>query len=143
MHGWLSIVVIILAGLTALYVLKMDGLRSGELRGWEGFADFIESGSGSLESGGIPEQPLAAVDQGVLLSDMMTVQTGLSGYSAGDCASVDKTRELELDGQYIQRTNNYKRDYPDNCSAPLSELVGSVYKPKDGVGMTVPCGGQC
>jgi hypothetical protein len=142
MHGWLSIVVIILAGLTALYVLKMEGLQSVP-RGWEGFADFIESGSGSLESGGFPEQPLAAVDQGVLLSDMMSVQTGLSGYGAKECASNDKTRELELDGQYIQRTNNYKRDYPDNCSAPLSELVGSVYKPKDGVGMTVPCGGTC
>jgi hypothetical protein len=141
MHGWLSIVAIILAGLTALYVIKMDGLRPAP-RGYEGFADFIGS-SGEGYAGSEPDVPLAIFTQGLPLADMLGVQSGLTGMDARDCASIDRVRELELDGQYVQRTNNYRRDYPDNCSAPLSELVGSIYKPKNGVGMTVPCGGQC
>jgi hypothetical protein len=141
MHGWLSIVTIILAGLTALYVIQMDSLRSSGPRGWEGFADFIGS-SGEGYAGSEPDVPLAVFTQGLPLADMLGVQSGLSGLDARGCAATDRTRELELDGQYVQRTNNYRRDYPDNCSAPLSELVTSVYKPKDGVGMTVPCGGQ-
>ena len=142
MHEWLSIVAVILAGLTALYVLQMDGLRSGHVKPWEGFADFIGT-SGDGYAGAEPDVPLAVFNQGLPLADMLAVQSGLTGMDASRCASADKARELELDGQYVQRTNNYKRDYPDNCSAPLSELVTSVYKPKDGVGLTVPCAGQC
>jgi hypothetical protein len=137
MHGWLSIVAIILAGLTALYVLKMDSLRPVE-----GFADFIGAGVDGY-SCSEPDVQLAMFTQGLPLADMLATQTGLTSMDASRCASVDKARELELDGQYVQRTNNYRRDYPDNCSAPLSELVNAVYKPKDGMGMTVPCGGQC
>lgn len=139
MHGWLSIVAVILAGLTALYIIKMDGRQP---RGYEGFADFIGN-SGNGYAGAEPDVPLAVFNQGLPLADMLATQTGLTGMDAEGCASVDKAREMELDGQYIQRTNNYKRDYPDNCSSPLSELVGSVYKPKDGVGLVVPCAGQC
>jgi hypothetical protein len=142
MHEWLSIVTIILAGLTALYVIKMDGVSPSPVKPWEGFADFIGT-SGDGYAGAEPDVPLAVFTQGLPLSDMLTIQTGLTGFNANQCASIDKARELELDGQYVQRTNNYKRDYPDNCSAPLSELVGSVYKPKDGVGLVVPCAGQC
>ena len=49
---------------------------------------------------------------------------------------------MELNGQYVQRTNNYRREYPDNCSAPLNEFVGAVYKPV-AVGAKVPCGDRC
>ncbi len=140
MHGWMSIVAIILAALTALYVLKMDDVKAAPV-GWEGFV--TGSGDRAGPEGDAPEQPLAAVDQGLPLADMLPVETGLRPAGAGECANQDRTREMELGGQYVQRTNNYKRDYPDNCSAPLSELVGAVYKPADGVGLTVPCGGQC
>lgn len=30
-------------------------------------------------------------------------------------------------GNYLQRTNNYKRAAPDSCSAPKHELVGNFY----------------
>ena len=139
MHGWLSIVAIILAGLTALYIIKMDELRPMKR---EGFADFIGSSDNGY-AGSEPDVPLAMFTQGLPLADMLTIQSGLSSLDARGCASIDRVRELELDGQYVQRTNNYKRDYPDNCSAPLSEMVGSIYKPKDGVGLVVPCAGQC
>lgn len=77
------------------------------------------------------------------LSDMLPEQQGLTDYGAAEVAAIDRSRQLELGGQYVQRTNNYRRDYPDNWSAPLSDFVGSIYKPKDGVGLTVPCAGQC
>ncbi len=131
---------IILAALTALYVLKMDGVTTQPV-GWESFV--AGSGAAAGPEGESPEQPLAAVDQGLPLADMLGVQTGLRALDARGCAEEDRAREMEMGGQYVQRTNNYKRDYPDNCSAPLSELVGAVYKPAGGVGLTVPCAGQC
>jgi len=42
--------------------------------------------------------------------------------------SLKKTRNL------LQRTNNYKREHPDSCSAPNHEFVGTFYTPFDGVG---------
>ena len=79
----------------------------------------------------------------VLLKDFMKVKTGLTSATAKSCMDQDKARQGELGGQYVQRTNNYRRDYPDNCSAPRSEYVGSVYEPKHGVGLSVPCEGSC
>jgi hypothetical protein len=77
------------------------------------------------------------------LSDFLTPNMQLSRLDAASCAAQDRSRELEPVGQYVQRTNNYRRDYPDNCSAPFTELVGSFYNPIDGFGLTVPCGGLC
>jgi hypothetical protein len=86
---------------------------------------------------------IAEVHAGPLLGDMLTVKTGLTPYDAQACAEIDRARQMELGGQYVQRTNNYRRDYPDNCSASRPDFVGSVYVPKDGVGLTVPCAGEC
>jgi len=122
--------------ITAAYVLQMSSKDYG-LPESEGFMDYIS----------MPSQPsdkLASVDQGLPLSDFLPVHIGLSGLSAGDCAATDSTRQTELGGQYVQRTNNYRREYPDNCSAPLSDFVGGVYQPKKGgVGRVVPCNGLC
>jgi hypothetical protein len=81
----------------------------------------------------------------VLMKDTIKVQkkVGLGNLSASSCAAQDRTRQAELGGQYIQRTNNYRRDYPDNCSAPLTDFVDSIYEPADGVGLTLPFAGQC
>ena len=121
--SWMVIVAIIILGLTAAYGHTMAGLQ-----GMETFADY---------------RPGTGVDTDALLSDFITTRQGLTGYTAEACAAVDRAREMELGGQYTQRTNNYRRDYPDNCSAPLSEFVGSTYEPSDGVGLTVPCAGEC
>jgi hypothetical protein len=79
--------------------------------------------------------------QQVLLDRNLDV--GLGTLDAASCAAIDQSRELELDGQYVQRTNNYRRQYPDTCSAPFTEFVGSVYKEKRDVGLGVPCKGKC
>jgi hypothetical protein len=135
--AWVVIVALILLALTALYSMEMAKLG----RPFELFADYI----GSVARPGLDTTDVALADFAAppLLGDFLTEQPGLTEYTAACCAAVDRAREMELGGQYTQRTNNYKRDYPDNCSAPLTELVGSVYAPKDGVGLTVPCAGSC
>lgn len=152
--SWLVIVALLLIGLTWLYTRAIGR----DLPGYEGFLDYFEvEARGAGPDGVAPE--MAAVNAGPLLDSMLTPQAGLSGLTAGACYAQDRAVELQLGGQYAQRTNNYRRDYPDNCSAPLSDFVDSMYRPaqlasndgitapryrsRDGVGLTVPCAGQC
>lgn len=73
---------------------------------------------------------LADFNQGLPLSDMLTTRTGLSALDSKQCADEDSSRILEPVSNYGQQTNNYRRNYPDNCSAPLTEFVGAFYQPK-------------
>jgi hypothetical protein len=50
--------------------------------------------------------------------------------TAGCCNETDFEARTNLTGNYLQRTNNYKRGYPDNCSAPLHEFTLRFYKPE-------------
>jgi hypothetical protein len=123
MNTFFAVVAIITGCLYFLQFMGGHGLRSR----WEYF-----SGGGSI----------ADFNAGLLLQDILPSQPGLSGMGAMDCAAADTSRQGELGGQYVQRTNNYRRDYPDTCSAPLTEFVGSVYKPME-LGRVVPCDGLC
>jgi hypothetical protein len=49
--------------------------------------------------------------------------------TSGCCHATDFEQRTDLTGNFIQRTNNYKRGYPDTCSAPL-EFVTAFYKTK-------------
>jgi hypothetical protein len=142
---WLIVVALALIVIAAAYVLQMRGSDYG-------FPDregFLSGGSKTKED---QEDPLqaegsveeAAFHQGLPLSDFLETKTGVTTLGAGDCAAADSARQMELGGQYVQRTNNYQREYPDHCSSLLSDFVGGFYKPKyGGVGMTVPCDGLC
>lgn len=44
------------------------------------------------------------------------------------CYATDTEAYLSKVGNYRQLTNNYKREYPDNCSAPRHEMVLNFYK---------------
>lgn len=44
------------------------------------------------------------------------------------CYGKDFQNRIQLTGNYIQRTNNYKRANPDSCSAPFHELVNNFYE---------------
>jgi hypothetical protein len=139
----LLVIAIILIALTWMYSRQMS-----QLQGVESYADYISAqptsqGPDGAGDGIGPE--LAQFGQGLPLSDFLTPKErmGVSNYDAEGCAGVDKARQLELGGQYVQRTNNYRHTYPDNCSSPLSDFVGSIYKPVDAVGETVPCDGLC
>jgi hypothetical protein len=65
-----------------------------------------------LEDNGLPERRIAA------------------GPTSQHCFVMDYARNYERAGSYAQRTNNYKRAYPDSCSAPNHDLVLDFYKAK-------------
>ena len=123
--------------------MQMDRVstRSRPLTVSEAYVDYITALEGAPPDSFLPE---AAFPEGpqVALKDFMKVKTGLTSAGAKSCMDQDKARQGEVGGQYVQRTNNYRRDYPDNCSAPRSEFVGSVYEPV-GLGLSVPCDGSC
>jgi hypothetical protein len=65
-----------------------------------------------------------------LLSDVLqnAPRDTIGCLRAGCCNETDFEARTNLTGNYIQRTNNYKRDYPDNCTGPLHEFTMSFYK---------------
>ena len=126
--------------LVAFFITQLKGLTK------EGFVSYLLAPSQKIPGNGIEGVMSDGLQdfpngQQVLLD--RTLDVGLGNLGAAGCAAIDQSRELELDGQYVQRTNNYRRQYPDNCSAPLTEFVGSVYKEKRDVGLGVPCKGRC
>ena len=56
------------------------------------------------------------------------------------CYKSDLGEALKLTGNYLQRTNNYRRTNPDDCSAPNHEFVGTFYDVSGGIGQTPPTG---
>jgi hypothetical protein len=52
----------------------------------------------------------------------------ISCVNSRSCYAASFDRFLEKTGNLRQITNNYKRGYPDSCSAPSQELVLSFYK---------------
>lgn len=60
-----------------------------------------------------------------------------SKVTAQSCFMGNFERLLEPVGNYRQMTNNFKHGYPDSCTSPFHELVGSFYK-SDGMRVNVP-----
>lgn len=66
-----------------------------------------------------------------LLADEMSpprVNETISCVNSRSCYATDFERMVSKTGNYRQWTNNYKRGYPDSCSAPYQELVLNFYK---------------
>ena len=66
-----------------------------------------------------------------LLNDVMPpprLNESLSCVNSRSCYAADFQRMVAKTGNYKQLTNNYKRAYPDSCSAPMQELVLNFYK---------------
>ncbi len=73
-----------------------------------------------------------------LLGDEMSpprVEESISCVNSRSCYASDFQRMISKTGNYRQMTNNYKRGYPDSCSAPYQELVLNFYKTD---GMPIP-----
>jgi hypothetical protein len=51
----------------------------------------------------------------------------LSTLTRPECYIADNEQKMSKIGNFSQITNNYKRKYPDHCSAPFLELVSSFY----------------
>jgi hypothetical protein len=66
-----------------------------------------------------------------LLGDEMSpprAKESISCVNSRSCYATDFERMVSKTGNYRQMTNNYKRGYPDSCSAPYQELVLNFYK---------------
>jgi len=135
----LLLVTLTILVITTAYVLQMSGRDYGFPEGYANYEKEVVMFE-PVATG--PD--LADATQGLLLADMLKPSKGVTKTTARGCAEEDSERQTELGGQYVQRTNNYRRKYPDNCSSPLSEFVGAFYEPKQGaVGSVVPCNGSC
>ncbi len=81
-----------------------------------------------------------------LLSDFIPIQSDNEAQNAWSkipsqtCLKHDDGEKLKPLANYHQRTNNYIRTNPDDCSAPFHEMLGTFYKPTLGVGQTAPSG---
>jgi hypothetical protein len=136
---WLGIFALVLVIIVWFYSREVAGQCA--IVHMENYSDFIAN-RGPTDLGTGVEPDLATFGQGLPLADFLKPTTSLTRLDARGCAEEDRARQMEPGGQFVQRTNNYRRDYPDNCSAPRSEFVGAIYAPKDGVGLSVPCD-QC
>lgn len=135
--GWFLFLTLFLIALTLVY-----GAYSQPAKKTEGYVDYTETHAFTAD--GLASGEAADFRQGLPLADMLVPATGLTNLGAAGCAAADSARQAELGGQYVQRTNNYRREYPDHCSSLFSDFVGAFYKPKEGgVGLTVPCNGDC
>ena len=114
--------------ITAAFVLHMTDIEE----------PFVNANPREREREREGSADLAEFGQGLPLSDFLIVQTGVTRLGASDCANTDSARQMELGGQYVQRTNNYRRGYPDHCSSLRSDFVGGFYQPKEG-GVGLPC----
>jgi hypothetical protein len=136
---WLIVLGLLLCVISGIYMMRIkSSVRP------EGFVDYIDP---TIQSEWIPDGVMPDVanfpsGEQVLMKDSRKLQskTGFRTLTAATCAEQDPSRQMELGGQYIQRTNNYLHQNPDSCSAPMTEFVNSIYEPMDGF---VPCAGQC
>lgn len=72
--------------------------------------------------------------------DTEQARARFGGITSQICLGQDASEALKPVHNYLQRTNNYKRDHPDSCSAPNHEMIGTFYLPADAVQTTPPSG---
>jgi hypothetical protein len=92
----------------------------------KGVDDKVEVSSGNPADASITNmhQPYS------LLGDVLPVKRTDGTLTAKTCYQKDFLAQSNKTGNYLQRTNNFVHAEPDNCSAPLTEMVDSFYLPK-------------
>jgi hypothetical protein len=98
----------------------------------EGFVDLDVKGKSEVnpDSGPGPASLTQPRKPYHLLSDVLqnAPRDTVGCLTAGCCNETDFEARTNLTGNYLQRTNNYKRDYPDNCTGPLHDFTMAFYK---------------
>ena len=75
------------------------------------------------------QAPAGGPADDTLLSDVLPSKNGEKGtLTAKSCYDADFMSHTQKGGDFTQRTNNFKHGNPDNCSAPFTELVNSIYE---------------
>ena len=136
----LLIICVIILGLATLNLLGDPRFKE------EGFANqnsysFIDPKMGNPELLSTNEnQPYHLYDSEI---DNTRPYNVLGTLTQQKCYEQDGHRLPEKLQDYSQRTNNYVHTYPDSCSAPFKELVGSFYAPREGaIGTPIPMGNK-
>jgi hypothetical protein len=117
----------------------------------EGFSNHESAVTTEYDLTGFPENLIGAdvnmiSNEKLLTSDILhpfSQTEGMENWSrmtSEKCLRTDAGEVLKPVGSYLQRTNNYKRTHPDDCSAPNHEFVGTFYKPHEGVGASPSSG---
>jgi hypothetical protein len=132
----LAIILFIIIGLLALELLssqnQMEGFES-DTRDTSPLGIFSNS---KLHPDVVENDPAHLLKSEIEMTRPFNV---LGTLTQQQCYEQDGNRLPEKLGDYSQRTNNYKRTYPDSCEAPYKELVGSFYAPREGaIGAPVP-----
>jgi hypothetical protein len=135
-----AILAFIVIALTALNLL-------GDPRFKEGFENWESAPFGANERSNLsPEVTFGEREPAHLLHEEIetTRPFNVTGtLTQQQCYEQDGTHVTSKVSDYSQRTNNYKRTYPDSCSAPFKELVGSFYAPRNGaIGTPIPVGAR-
>lgn len=136
---------LVLFGVAVLY-LYTGYLRRKENEG-EGFADSVDlpkivpggSDDRSIFAPGIAFDPSTELLLQSTKLPAMNMEESRSNYgkmTSQQCYTSDMGEPLKQTRNFLQRTNNYVRSHPDDCSAPNHELIGTFYSPFDGVGRT-------
>jgi hypothetical protein len=102
---------------------------------WEGFESSYDGVKGvddktEVSSGNPADASLSNMRAPYsLLTGVLPVkpENQVTDLTAKGCYEKDFMSKTDKTGNYIQRTNNYKHDEPDNCSMPLTEMVGAFY----------------
>ena len=94
------------------------------------YASYGQAGrQGLLENfGDYSGSPAKAEAPYKLLADVLPEKKTDGTLTAQTCYQSDFLEQSNKVGNYIQRTNNFHHGAPDNCSAPLTEMVDSFYK---------------
>jgi hypothetical protein len=69
-------------------------------------------------------------DSYALLIDSMPIkaESKAGNLTAKACYETDFIAQNQRTGNFEQVTNNFKHKGPDSCSAPLTEMVNTIYK---------------
>jgi len=76
------------------------------------------------------EASLKNKDSYALLIDSMPIkaESKAGNLTAKTCYETDFIAQNQRTGNFEQVTNNFKHKGPDSCSAPLTEMVNTIYK---------------
>ena len=136
----LGLLILIFLGIFALKVLGDQRFKHEE--GFENPNIYDDTNATPEKSRLSPD----VVDSGPahLLKDVIEITrpyNEIGTLTQQQCWEQDGHNIPQIASDYNQRTNNYVHTYPDSCSSPFKELVGSFYAPRHGaIGSPVPKG---
>ena len=151
-----AVFAVALVGLSNLNKFRLheafqDAEDLGNQRFW--FKDWkYETSKGEMPEGAAEKESLSPGDAFAVSTEKLlaphiqplSVEAAEAGWdktTSQVCYQTDAGEVLKKTRNYLQRTNNYPRTYPDSCSAPFHEFLGTFYAPATGgIGQTPATG---